>query len=161
MDQRVYRVRVMKCFLRAAIPLTKLNFFRELLEEDRFRLSDGRHMSDFVPPKSRETLRVKYLVDHFRRHDTVRGGNGRCPLHQRFVFNSASLIRLQLLTKCMTGEEIAREIINALFVQYSICSNLIIAMMRDRAACNGVALRMHSECSLPYVRRCWILFSHA
>ena len=71
------------------------------------------------------------------------------------------LIRLQLLTTTITGEEIAREIINALSVQYSIGFNLIIAMMHDRAACNGVALRpSHSEGNLPYARRCWMLFSH-
>lgn len=45
----------------------------------------------------------------------------------------------------MTGEEIARGIINSLSlslsVQYSISSNLVVAMMHDWAACNGVALR--------------------
>ena len=51
------------------------------------------------------------------------------------------LIRLQLLAKSMAGEEIAREIINALSMQYSVSSNLVVAMMHDRAACNGVALR--------------------
>ena len=49
MDQRVYRVKVLKCFLRAAVPLTKLDYFRELLEESAYRLSDRRHMSDLVP----------------------------------------------------------------------------------------------------------------
>ena len=47
-DQRVYRVKVLKCFLRAAVPLTKLDYFRELLEESAYRLSDRRHMSDLV-----------------------------------------------------------------------------------------------------------------
>ena len=41
----------------------------------------------------------------------------------------------------MTGEEIARELINSLSVQYSVSSNLVVAMMHDRAACNGVAVR--------------------
>ena len=50
------------------------------------------------------------------------------------------LICLQLLAKSMAGEEIAREIINALSMQYSVSSNLVVAMMHDRAACNGVAL---------------------
>ena len=51
------------------------------------------------------------------------------------------LVRLQLLAKSMTGEEIAREIINSLSVQYNISSKIVVAMMHDRAACNGVALR--------------------
>ena len=41
----------------------------------------------------------------------------------------------------MSGNEIAREIINYLHVQYAISSNLVVGMMHDRAACNGVALR--------------------
>ena len=57
----------------------------------------------------------------------------------RYINDSFSiqqcLIRLQLLTKSMTGEKIAWEIINPLSVQYSIGSNLIIAIMHDRAAC--------------------------
>lgn len=51
------------------------------------------------------------------------------------------LVRLQLLSKSMSGEEIARELINSLPVQYGIVSNLVVGMMHDRAACNGVALR--------------------
>ena len=51
------------------------------------------------------------------------------------------LIRLQLLTKSMTGEEIARELINTLSVVYGIYSHLVRATMRDRAACNNVAIR--------------------
>ena len=49
MDQRVYRVKVVKTFLRAAVPLNKIDTFRELLEENAFRLTDRRHMTDLVP----------------------------------------------------------------------------------------------------------------
>ena len=35
------------------------------------------------------------------------------------------LVRLQLLVKSMTGEEIARELINTISAQYSISSNLL------------------------------------
>ena len=49
MEQRVYRVKVLKSFLRAAVPLTKLDLFRDLLEENSYRLSDRRHMADLVP----------------------------------------------------------------------------------------------------------------
>lgn len=63
----------------------------------------------------------------------------------RFIDDSFSIqqrpVCLQLLAKSMTGEEIAREIINSLSVQYGITSNLVVGMMHDRAACNGVASR--------------------
>ena len=56
----------------------------------------------------------------------------------RFVDDSfviqQRLIRLQLLVKSMTGEEIARELINTLSAQYSIGSDLLVAAMHDRAA---------------------------
>ena len=40
LDQRVYRVKVLKTFLRAAVPLSKLDIFRELLEENSMRLTE-------------------------------------------------------------------------------------------------------------------------
>ena len=42
-DQRVYRVKVMMAFLRAGIPISKLEFLREILEENALRLTDTRH----------------------------------------------------------------------------------------------------------------------
>ena len=41
---------------------------------------------------------------------------------------------MQLVTKSMAREEIARELIDTLSVQYSINSKLVVATMRDRAA---------------------------
>ena len=51
------------------------------------------------------------------------------------------LVRIQLLSKSMTGEEIARELINVLSVTYTIGSDQLIAAVRDRAAVNNVAMR--------------------
>ena len=64
----------------------------------------------------------------------VRFSDGSFVIQQR-------LIRLQLLVKSMSGEEIARELINTLSAQYSIGCDLLVAAMHDRAACNMVALR--------------------
>ena len=52
------------------------------------------------------------------------------------------LIRLQLLVKSMTGEEIARELLNTLSVEYGISLDSILAMMHDRVSSNGVAMRV-------------------
>jgi len=41
----------------------------------------------------------------------------------------------------MTGEEIARELIHALSVQYSITSARLLAAMSDRASVNAVVMR--------------------
>ena len=38
MEQWLYRLKVLKTFLRAAVPLSKLDAFRDILEENMFRL---------------------------------------------------------------------------------------------------------------------------
>ena len=48
-EEQVYRVKVVSAFLRAAVPLSKLEYFRDLLEENGHKLSDRRHMSDLIP----------------------------------------------------------------------------------------------------------------
>jgi len=50
------------------------------------------------------------------------------------------LIHLQLLAKSTTGEEIARELISVLQVQYNVDSSSLIAAMHDRASVNKVAM---------------------
>ncbi len=51
------------------------------------------------------------------------------------------LVRFLTLAKSMTGEEIARELISVLSVEYGITSDRLLASMRDRASANGVAIR--------------------
>ena len=48
-NTRVYRVKVVRAFLRAGIPLQKIDSFRELLEESAFSLSSSQHMRDLIP----------------------------------------------------------------------------------------------------------------
>jgi len=48
-DQQVYCVQVVSAFLKAGVPLTKIDHFRELLEEHAYRLIDRRNMNDYVP----------------------------------------------------------------------------------------------------------------
>ena len=49
--------------------------------------------------------------------------------------------RLMLLTKSMTGEEVAHQIIMVFSTELGIPSHLLIAAMRDRASVNSVAMR--------------------
>ena len=145
----MYRVKVLKTFLRAAVPLTKLEIFREILEENVYRLSDRRHMSDLVPLIiSQEQADVKRELSG-RPVSVIFDGTTRLgeamAIVVRFVDDELviqqRLVRLQLLSKSMAGEEIARVLINTLSVEYSINSQLVLATMRDRAACNNVAIR--------------------
>ena len=51
------------------------------------------------------------------------------------------LIRFQLIAQSMSGEQVARELITALSIQYRISSSSLLAAMRDRASVNDVAIR--------------------
>ena len=49
-EQRVYRANVvMSTFLRAGVPMFKIDSFRELLEENSYRLAGSKPMSDLIP----------------------------------------------------------------------------------------------------------------
>lgn len=51
------------------------------------------------------------------------------------------LVRVQMLSKSLTGEEIARELISILSVTYGIQSGFVLGAMRDRASTNNVAMQ--------------------
>ena len=51
------------------------------------------------------------------------------------------LLRVQMIAKSMTGEELARELISVLSINYSVSPNTPLSAMRDRASVNNVALR--------------------
>ena len=46
---RVYRVKVLSTFLKAGVPINKIDEFRDLLEEYAFRLAGRKPMSDLIP----------------------------------------------------------------------------------------------------------------
>ena len=47
-EQQVYRVKVLTTFLKAGVPISKLDHFQELLEENGVRLARRRSMSDSI-----------------------------------------------------------------------------------------------------------------
>lgn len=63
----------------------------------------------------------------------------------RFMDDDFSLqqrqVRVQMLSKSLTGEEIARELLTVLSVTYSIHPSNLLAAMRDRASTNNVAMQ--------------------
>ena len=42
----MYRVKVLKAFMRAGVLISKLEYFRDLLEENALRLTERSHMLD-------------------------------------------------------------------------------------------------------------------
>ena len=148
-SQQVYRVRVVTVFLKSAVSLSKMCHFRDLLEEGGYRLGDRHTLSDLVPfiQKQEKQLifselegqNVSIVFD-----GTCRLGEALC-LVVRYITNDWSiqqrLIALKMLQRSLTGEEIAREVISTLSIEYHIAPTALIACMRDRAATNNVAVR--------------------
>lgn len=132
-DQRVYRVKVVRTFLSAGVALNKIPEFRDLLEEHVFRLTDRRRMADLVPfilVQEKEKLKNE-IAD--KPLSVIFDGTSRLgevfAVVVRFVDSGRSiqqkLIRLKMLAKSLTGDEIARELITTLSVDYGVKSETL------------------------------------
>ena len=110
-----------------------------MLEENAYRLSDRRGMSDLVPfilGELKQTLKGEIQG---KRVSVVFDGTTR--LGEAFVhfvvvlrFVDSFVIKQQLvcfrtLAKSMTGEEIARELISVLSAGYGITSDRVIGLL--------------------------------
>ena len=147
--QQVYRVKVLKSFLRAGIPLNKIDPLRDLLEEGGYRLCDKRFLYDLIPFVVKEE--EMQIIDEIKnKHVSVifDGTTHTCEalaIVLRFISDSFTieqrLVRIQLLAKSLTGEEIARELISVLSTSLGIASQFVVGTMRDRASVNNVAIR--------------------
>ena len=148
---RIYRVKVLTTFLRTGVPINKIDEFRDLLEENAVRLAGRKPISDLIPFVLNEEWRqikaeivglpVAVIFDGTSRLGVALAiilrfvDRSTLTIHQR-------LVRVQLLTKSMTGEEVARELLSVLSTEYGIASSNLLAAMRDRASVNTVAVRM-------------------
>ena len=149
-QQQVYHVKVVTTFLKAGVPLSKIELIRDLLKENAYRLTDRRNMLDYVPftlKDEKETIRqeiegknVSVIFDGISLL-----GKEALAILLRFIDDDFTLpqrlIRVQMLSKSLTGEEIARELLTVLSVTYSIHPNNLLAAMRNRASTNNVAMR--------------------
>ena len=147
-DVQVYRVKVVRTFLKAGVPLNKVDIFRDLLEENGTRLAGRRSLSDLVPfIREQEVAQIRQEIAG-RKVSVIFDGTTRLGealvIVLRFVTDdwqiTHRLIRLQLLAKSLAGEEIARELISILQVEYHIGVKALVGSMRDRASVNNVAM---------------------
>ena len=106
-------------FLRASVPVSKIDIFRPLLEDTGYRFAGQRTMSDLIPFIHQEEIkRIKKEIEGekvFVIFDgTTRLGEAMAII-THFVDTKWAiqqrLIHMQLLAKSLTGEEIARELL--------------------------------------------------
>ena len=147
-DVQVYRIKVVRTFLKAGVPLNKMDTFRELLEENGARLAGRRSLSDLIPfIREEEVTKIRQEIAG-RKVSVIFDGTTRLGeamvIVLRFVTDDWQiqhrLIRLQLLAKSLAGEEIARELISVLQVEYRIGVGTLVGSMRDRASVSNVAM---------------------
>ena len=113
---RVYCVKVLHTFIKAGVPINKIDDFRDLLEEYAFRLAGRKPMSDLIPfILSEEKKQLKAEIDGVPVavifDGTLRLGEALAVI-LRFVDRSTlkshqRLVHMQLLAKSLTGEEVA------------------------------------------------------
>jgi hypothetical protein len=108
-----------------------------MLEAGGFRLTDTRHMLDLVPFVLQEDRsRIKNKCVSLIFDGTTRLGEVLVVI-LRFISDwkiNQRLVRLKFLQKSMTGEEIARELIDIFSVRLGVSSHFLLATMRDRAS---------------------------
>ena len=146
---RIYRVKVVTAFLKAGVPLNKVDCFREDLEESSYRLTASQNLSEmiqFIRNVEREKLQKK--IEGKKLSVIFDGTTHVCEamvivLHfidEHWCIKQRTA-RLMLLACSMTGEELARQLIVCLSTELGINGDHLIATMRDRAAINNVAIQ--------------------
>ena len=116
---RIYRVKVVTAMLRAGVPLSKIDSFRELLEEHAFSLCSVSNLRQVLPfIHHEEMLRLKSEIQG--KHvsfifDGTTHVSEAMVIVLRYVNDEwvikQNVARLMLLAKSLHGEEVARQII--------------------------------------------------
>ena len=146
---RLYRIKVVCSMLKAGVPLSKVDAFRDLLEEEAFALTSATNLRQLLPfIRHQEIDILKKEISNKSLSIIFDGTTHVCEamvLVVRYISDAWEIqqrvCRMMLLAKSMTGEEVSRQIITALSTELGIPSHLVVAAMRDRASVNDVAMR--------------------
>ena len=130
---RVYRVRVVSTMLKAGVPLNKLDKFRDLLEESVLSLTTSsslRQLLQFI--RQNDICHLKKEIEGKYVSILFDGTTHVCEalvVIIRYVDDDWQIqqrvCRLMLLSKSITGEELARQLITAISTEFGITSNLL------------------------------------
>lgn len=110
---------MLKTFLQAGVPLNKLTCFRELLEENSLRLTDRSHLANLISFLAEEAKATMKREIHGRNVSVTFDGTTRLGealvIVIRYLDDEWKLCQriasVKMLSKSMTDEEIARELI--------------------------------------------------
>ena len=147
---QLYRLRVTQVLLQAGIPIEKVEGdFRDLLEENGFRLTANTHLRQCIPiihSKFRKDLSQELAGKDI---SVVFDGSTRLgeafALVTRYVTDDLRIVQrlacLKCVEKSMSGNEISGLILDIVMEDLHVLRRNVIAAMRDGASVNGLALR--------------------
>ena len=157
-NQRVFRVRVLKTFLKAGVPLQKMDDFRELLEDGGYRLTSVPNMRQLIPFVRKEEEEM--IKGEISGHNVSVIFDGTTRLGEalaivvRFITADweikQRLVCLQLIAKSLKGEELAPtrwcswwEVANQITLQFTEIHPFLQARLQEAA--NKATLRQLDE----------------
>ena len=153
--QQAYRQEVVEEFLKAGIPISKIDKLHSLLEKNGHRLTSSSNLAQYI------TLIFKQEVDTIKKELSLPGqgdmtrdvsvifdGSTRqgeaIAIISRFIDDqwaiTQRLIRIDVCSKSVNAVELARVLNEALCVEFGIRANSLLAAMRDGASVNQAAL---------------------
>ena len=152
--EQAYRQEVVEEFLKAGIPIGKVDGLRPLLEKNGYRLPHSAHLGQYVSLIfKQEVERIKKELslpgeDMTRDVSVIFDGSTRqgeaIAIILRFINDdwmiTQRLIRIDICSKSVNSEELARVLNEALCVEFGIKANSLLAAMRDGASVNQAAL---------------------
>ena len=153
--ERAYRLEVVEEFLRAGIPIGKIDMLRSLLEENGQRLTASAHLGQYI------SIVFKQEVERIKNELTLPGQTGMrrdvsmsfdgstrqgeaIAVIVRFLDDNWSiiqrLVRIDICSKSVNADELAQVLNQCQSVDYGVNTNSLLAAMRDGASVNQAAL---------------------
>lgn len=151
-EERAYHLQVVEEFLKAGIPIRKMDKLRTLLERQGYRLSHSSNMMDYVTIIYKQEIeRIKAEIRQgvsTRDVSVIYDGSTRqgeaIVILVRFVDDDWNivqrLIRIDICAKAVNGDQLAQVLNECLSIEYGVRGDSLIAAMRDGASVNQAAL---------------------
>ena len=145
---RAFRVQVVEDFLKAGVPLYKIDKLHDLLERGGNRLTNSSHLRQHIPlTLKQETERLKEEIAT-RDLGLIFDGSTRLGevivIIVCFVSDNWSivqpLIRLDICAKSVNAQDLAHVLNDCLSVDYQVRGNSLLATLKDGASVNQAAL---------------------
>lgn len=155
LEERAYRIEVVGEFLKAGIPIRKIDALRPLLEKNGYRLTGSTHQGQYISSvlkheieQIKEELAMPGQIGLTRDLSIIFDGSTRqgeaIAIIVRFLDNNwmitQRLIRIDVCSKSVNADELAQVLNQCLAVDYGVRASSLLAAMRDGASVNQAAL---------------------